>query len=265
VSEAEPISGLTRSPDDPAAAPDAIDHPLLVTEKLAKEYRQRRVVNGVSIGVAAGEIVGLLGPNGAGKTTTFNIVVGIVKPDEGSVRFLGKDITRLPMHKRARRGVGYLTQEPSVFRKLTVEQNILAILETCRMDRQERAVRLKYLLDELDLAPLAKNKAYTLSGGEKRRLEITRALVTSPKLLLLDEPFSGIDPIAVYEVQKIIRRLKERGLGILITDHNVRETLKLVDRAYLIHKGEVVYDGVAEQLVNDPKAREIYLGPEFNL
>jgi lipopolysaccharide export system ATP-binding protein len=169
------------------------------------------------------------------------------------------------MHKRARLGMGYLTQEPSIFRKLTVEQNILAILETCRLTRAERAMRLKYLLDELDMARLAKSKAYTLSGGEKRRLEITRALVTSPKLLLLDEPFSGIDPIAVYEVQKIVRRLKERGLGILITDHNVRETLKLVDRAYLIHNGEVVYEGVGEELVNDPKAREIYLGPEFNL
>jgi lipopolysaccharide export system ATP-binding protein len=169
------------------------------------------------------------------------------------------------MHQRARRGIGYLTQEPSVFRKLTVEQNILAILETCKMNADERQVRLKYLLDELDMAPLSKSIAYTLSGGEKRRLEITRALVTSPKLLLLDEPFSGIDPIAVYEVQKIVRRLRERGLGILITDHNVRETLKLVDRAYLIHKGEVVYEGAAEQLVDDPKAREIYLGPEFNL
>jgi lipopolysaccharide export system ATP-binding protein len=238
---------------------------LLGTEKLVKEYRQRRVVNGVSITVAAGEIVGLLGPNGAGKTTTFNMVVGVIKPDAGAVRFQARDITRLPMHKRARLGMGYLTQEPSIFRKLTVEQNILAILETCRLSRAERAVRLKYLLDELDMARLSKSKAYTLSGGEKRRLEITRALVTSPKLLLLDEPFSGIDPIAVYEVQKIVRRLKERGLGILVTDHNVRETLKLVDRAYLIHKGEVVYEGVAEQLVNDPKAREIYLGPEFNL
>ena len=238
---------------------------LLTTEKLVKEYGQRRVVNGVSIRVHAGEVVGLLGPNGAGKTTTFNIVVGIVKPDEGAVNFEGLEITSLPMHKRARLGIGYLTQEPSVFRKLTVEQNILAILETCKMDSKERKVRLKYLLDELDLARLAKSKAYTLSGGEKRRLEITRALVTSPKLLLLDEPFSGIDPIAVYEVQKIVRRLQQRGLGILITDHNVRETLKLVDRAYLIHKGEVVYEGAAEKLVEDPKAREIYLGPDFNL
>ena len=238
---------------------------LLTTEKLVKEYRRRRVVNGVSLFVQPGEIVGLLGPNGAGKTTTFNIVVGVVRPEEGVVKFRARDITGLPMHQRARLGMGYLTQEPSVFRKLTVEQNILAILETCKMDDDERAVRLKYLLDELDLTPLAKNKAYTLSGGEKRRLEITRALVTSPKLLLLDEPFSGIDPIAVYEVQKIIRRLKERGLGILVTDHNVRETLKLVDRAYLIHKGEIVYEGGGPEMLNDPKAREIYLGPEFNL
>ena len=255
---------MKSTPPDPPAAAET-NGKLLVTEKLVKEYRQRRVVNGVSITVAVGEIVGLLGPNGAGKTTTFNMVVGVIKPDDGAVNFQARDITSLPMHLRARLGMGYLTQEPSIFRKLTVEQNILAILETCRLGRAERAVRLKYLLDELDMSGLAKSMAYTLSGGEKRRLEITRALVTSPKLLLLDEPFSGIDPIAVYEVQKIVRRLKERGLGILITDHNVRETLKLVDRAYLIHKGEVVYEGVAEDLVNDPKAREIYLGPEFNL
>src|SRR5882672_5796120 len=234
--DAQPISQMEQAGD--AAAAHDLDEMLLVTEKLVKEYRQRRVVNGVSISVCAGEIVGLLGPNGAGKTTTFNMVVGVVKPDGGSVSFENRNVTRLPMHKRARLGMGYLTQEPSVFRKLTVEQNILAILETCKMPRTERRVRLKYLLDELDLAPLAQSKAYTLSGGEKRRLEITRALVTSPKLLLLDEPFSGIDPIAVYEVQKIVRRLRERGLGILITDHNVRETLKLVDRGYIIHKGQ---------------------------
>jgi len=238
---------------------------LLHTEHLVKQYKKRRVVDGVSIQVQPGEIVGLLGPNGAGKTTTFNIVVGVVRPEEGSVSFEDHDVTRAPMHKRARLGMGYLTQEPSVFRKLTVEQNILAILETLKVKRQERKVRLKYLLDELDLAPLASSMAYTLSGGEKRRLEITRALVTSPKLLLLDEPFSGIDPIAVYEVQKIVRRLRERGLGILITDHNVRETLKLVDRAYLIHKGQVVVEGSAEFLVSDAKAREIYLGPDFSL
>jgi len=238
---------------------------LLVTENLAKEYRGRRVVNGVSVSVGAGEIVGLLGPNGAGKTTTFNMVVGVVKPDAGSVTFQNHPITGLPMHLRARLGIGYLTQEPSVFRKLTVEENILAILETCKLTRDEQALRLKYLLEELDLTPIRKSKAYQLSGGEKRRLEITRALVTSPKLLLLDEPFSGIDPIAVYEVQKIVRRLKERGLGILITDHNVRETLKLIDRGYIIHKGQVLVAGSAEFLANDPKAREIYLGPEFNL
>ncbi len=264
---AEPETKPWLQKDDPglAVAVGTLEEPLLATDKLVKEYRHRRVVNGVSLTVAPGEIVGLLGPNGAGKTTTFNMVVGVVRPDDGSVKFQQRDITRLPMHRRARLGIGYLTQEPSIFRKLTVEQNILAILETCRMRRQERSIRLKYLLEELDLERLAKSKAYTLSGGEKRRLEITRALVTSPKLMLLDEPFSGIDPIAVYEVQKIVRRLKERGLGILITDHNVRETLKLVDRAYLIHRGEVVYEGAAEQLVNDPKAREIYLGPEFNL
>ena len=238
---------------------------LLMTEHLVKEYRKRRVVNGVSIEVRPGEIVGLLGPNGAGKTTTFNMVVGVVRPDDGLVRFQGREITSWPMHKRARLGIGYLTQEPSVFRKLTVEQNILAILETCHIGSAERKLRLKYLLDELDLAPLAKNKAYTLSGGEKRRLEITRALVTSPRLLLLDEPFAGIDPIAVYEVQKIVRRLKDRGLGVLITDHNARETLKLVDRAYIIVRGEVMCEGDSEFLANDPKAREIYLGPEFNM
>src|SRR5436309_4689221 len=238
---------------------------LLSTEALVKEYRQRRVVNSVSISVAPGEIVGLLGPNGAGKTTTFNIVVGVIRPDEGTVLFRGRPITNLPMHRRARLGIGYLTQEPSIFRKLTVEQNILAILETCKMRRRERNVRLKYLLDELDLTRLAKSRAYTLSGGEKRRLEITRALVTSPKLLLLDEPFSGIDPIAVYEVQKILRRLKERGLGILVTDHSVREMLRLIDRGYIIHKGQVLVEGSAEFLANDPKAREIYLGPEFNM
>jgi len=238
---------------------------LLATKKLVKTYHGRHVVDGVSVSVSAGEIVGLLGPNGAGKTTTFNMVVGVVKPDGGAVFFQKREITNLPMHKRARLGIGYLTQEPSVFRKLTVEENILAILETGKMSDDERAVRLKYSLDELDLTPLAQSKAYQLSGGEKRRLEITRALVTSPKLMLLDEPFSGIDPITVYEVQKIVRRLKERGLGILITDHNVRETLKLIDRGYIIHKGQVLVEGSSEFLTNDPKAREIYLGPEFNL
>ena len=237
----------------------------LSTEGLAKEYTQRRVVDGVTIHVNPGEIVGLLGPNGAGKTTTFNIVVGIVRPDEGEVLFEGEEITDLPMHERARAGIGYLTQEPSVFRKLTVRENILAILETCDIGTAERQLRLKSLLDELDLSSLSDSNAYQLSGGDNRRLEIPRALVTNPKLLLLDEPFAGIDPIAVYEVQKIVRRLRERGLGILITDHNVRETLKMVDRAYLIHQGRVLVEGDAEKLVEDPQAREIYLGPEFNI
>ncbi|MEQ2006423.1 MAG: LPS export ABC transporter ATP-binding protein [Limisphaerales bacterium] len=251
--------------DGPLVAVATGGEPLLTAKQLAKAYRHRRVVDGVSIHVNAGEIVGLLGPNGAGKTTTFNMVVGVVRPDEGSVRFNGHDITHSPMHERARLGIGYLTQEPSVFRKLSVEDNILAILETCVMDKDERQVRLKYLLEELDLTALAKSMAYQLSGGEKRRLEITRALVTTPKLLLLDEPLAGIDPIAQYEVSKIVRRLKDRGLGILITDHSAREMLKLVDRAYLIHRGQVIYEGNAEDLMNDPKAREIYLGPEFNM
>src|SRR3954468_2722651 len=238
---------------------------ILEAQGLVKYYGRRKVVDGVAFQVDAGEVVGLLGPNGAGKTTSFRMTTGQIVPYDGRVVFNAQAVPALPMYKRARLGMGYLTQEPSVFRKLTVEQNILAILETCKMPGAERRLRLKYLLDELDLAPLAQSKAYTLSGGEKRRLEITRALVTSPKLLLLDEPFSGIDPIAVYEVQKIVRRLRERGLGILITDHNVRETLKLVDRAYLIHRGQVLVEGSAEFLANDPKAREIYLGPEFNL
>ena len=237
----------------------------LSTESLTKEYSGHRVVDSVSIYVQPGEIVGLLGPNGAGKTTTFNMVVGIVRPDSGVILFEEKEITRKPMHVRARNGIGYLTQEPSVFRKLTVAENILAILETCDISSSEREIRLQSLLDELDLTGLADNKAYQLSGGEKRRLEITRSLVTNPKLLLLDEPFAGVDPIAVYEVQKIILRLKERGMGILITDHNVRETLKLVDRAYLIHQGRVILEGNAEKLADDPNARKIYLGPDFNI
>ena len=261
---ASETSSSSHSGDRPLDASPG-SRPLLTTEALVKSYQQRKVVDGVSIGVEAGEIVGLLGPNGAGKTTSFNMVVGGVRPDAGHVLFNGADITNEPMHIRARRGIGYLTQEPSVFRKLTVEENLVAILETCDLSRQEQAIRLASLLEELDLTRLARSKAYQLSGGEKRRLEITRALVTSPRLLLLDEPFSGIDPIAVYEVQKIIRRLKQRGLAILITDHNVRETLKLVDRAYLIHTGQVIYEGGGTAMLDDPKAREIYLGPEFNM
>ena len=237
---------------------------LLDATDLAKSFGGRAVVRGVGLHVDAGEIVGLLGPNGAAKTTSFNMVVGLIRPDAGRVVFLNEDITALPMHQRARRGIGYLTQEPSVFRKLTVEENLLAILETLAVPRAEIHTRLKYLLDELDLTPLAKSRAYQLSGGEKRRLEITRALVTSPKLILLDEPFAGIDPIAVHEVKKILFHLRDRGLGVLITDHNAREMLRLVNRAYLIHHGEVVYTGTADQMLNDPRARDIYLGPDFN-
>jgi lipopolysaccharide export system ATP-binding protein len=238
---------------------------LLGTEGLVKVYGGRRVVDGVDINVKRGEIVGLLGPNGAGKTTTFYMTVGLVRPNGGKVFFDGQDVTRRAMHLRARAGIGYLSQEPSVFRKLTVEENILAILETLPLTAEERKFRLNYLLEELDLKPLAKNKAYTLSGGERRRLEITRSLVTGPKLMLLDEPFSGVDPIAVYEVQKIIVELKKRGLGILLTDHNVRETLRIVDRAYIISHGKVLREGTSDFLINDPKSREIYLGPEFSM
>ncbi|NQU11649.1 LPS export ABC transporter ATP-binding protein [bacterium] len=241
------------------------DTPLLQTRELVKIYSGRRVVNGVDIHVGRGEVVGLLGPNGAGKTTTFYMTVGLVRPDGGRVLFDGGDVTRLAMHKRARRGIGYLAQEPSVFRKLTVEDNILAILETLPLSAEERKFRLDYLLQELDIQALAKHKAYTLSGGERRRLEITRALVTGPKLVLLDEPFSGVDPIAVYEVQQIIADLKRKGLGILLTDHNVRETLAIVDRAYLICQGKVEREGTSEFLINDPKSRELYLGPRFSM
>jgi lipopolysaccharide export system ATP-binding protein len=238
---------------------------LLRTQGLVKIYGQRRVVDGVDINVRAGEIVGLLGPNGAGKTTSFYMTVGLIKPNAGKVFFDGKDITRMPMHKRARRGMSYLAQEPSVFRKLTVEENIMAILETLPLSAAERKFRLDYLLEELDITPLAKNKAYTLSGGERRRLEITRALVTGPKLMLLDEPFSGVDPIAVHEVQKIIIELKRKGLGILLTDHNAQQTLRIVDRAYLIHHGKVVREGTSEFLSNDQHSRDIYLGPDFTM
>ena len=232
---------------------------------LVKQYRGRPVVNGVSMRVRCGEVVGLLGPNGAGKTTSFYMIVGLVRPNSGRVIFRGQNISRLPVFRRARMGLGYLAQEASVFRKLTVEDNILAILETLSLSAKERKNRLDYLLEELDITHLRKNKAYTLSGGERRRLEITRALVTSPKLMLLDEPFSGVDPIAVYEVQQIISELKQKGLGILVTDHNVRETLSIVDRAYLICEGKVEREGTSDFLINDPKSRELYLGPRFSM
>jgi lipopolysaccharide export system ATP-binding protein len=238
---------------------------LLKTDGLRKSYGGRKVVDGVALEVRRGEIVGLLGPNGAGKTTTFYMVVGLIPPDQGTIVFNGSEITRLPMHLRARTGIGYLAQEPSIFRRLSVEENILSILETLPLSRTERMSRLQELLDELGLRQLAKSKADTLSGGERRRLEITRALVTRPAFLLLDEPFSGIDPIAVAECQEIIRGLKKRGMGILLTDHNVRETLAITDRAYLMADGKVLISGGASQLINDPKAREIYLGPKFQM
>ncbi len=241
------------------------NEPLVQATGLVKTYRGRNVVNGVNISVNAGEVVGLLGPNGAGKTTSFYMVMGLIRPDAGTVMFRGVDVTNTPMYIRGRMGMGYLAQEPSIFRKLTVEQNIMATLETLDITRAERKKRLRQLLDELDLARLAKQKAMTLSGGERRRLEITRALVTQPVFILLDEPFSGVDPIAVHDVQQIIQQLRERGLGILITDHNVRETLACVDRAYLMAQGEILLEGASDFLVNDPEARRTYLGPTFTL
>ena len=238
---------------------------LLEIKGLAKSYDGREVVKGVDILVKRGEIVGLLGPNGAGKTTTFYMVVGIIPPNRGNIVFDNNDITALPIHERARFGIGYLAQEPSVFRKLSVEENIMAILETIPISKTERKQRLEFLLNELNIAHLAKNKAYTLSGGERRRLEITRALVTNPSFILLDEPFSGIDPIVVNEAQEIIKELKEKGLGILLTDHNVRETLSITDRAYLIAEGRILISGTAQELIDDPQARQIYLGEKFKM
>jgi len=237
----------------------------LLAENLVKSYRRRRVVNQLSLVVQPGEVVGLLGPNGAGKTTTFYMITGFIKPEAGKI-FLGeKEITYLPMYKRARLGVGYLAQEPSVFRRLTVEQNVMAILETTDGSKQTRKQKLEQLLNELNISHLAKNKAYTLSGGERRRVEITRALVTEPKFMLLDEPFAGIDPIAVEDIQRIVARLKAKRLGILITDHNVRETLSITDRAYIICEGEMLKSGTSDYLANDPEARKIYLGEKFRL
>ena len=238
---------------------------LVETRQLVKAYHRKKVVNGVDLTVNRGEIVGLLGPNGAGKTTSFYMIVGLVNPTEGQVHFKGKDVTREPMFRRARMGMGYLSQEPSVFRRMTVEENVMAILETLPLSARERKERLAFLLEELKISYLAKQKAYTLSGGERRRLEITRALVTSPSLILLDEPFSGVDPLAVYDVQQIIMDLKQRGLGILITDHNVRETLAVVDRAYLICEGKVLREGTSSFLINDEVSRELYLGPRFSM
>jgi lipopolysaccharide export system ATP-binding protein len=238
---------------------------LLEIDNLTKSYGTKTVVRGVSLSVRRGEVVGLLGPNGAGKTTTFYMVVGIISPDEGKISFDNQDITNLPIHIRSRFGIGYLSQDPSIFRKLTVEENIMAILETLQISKRERISRLEELLKELNIAHLRKNKAYTLSGGEMRRLEITRALVTNPSFLLLDEPFSGIDPIVVGEAKEIIAELKHKGMGILLTDHNVRETLSITDRAYLIAEGKILISGTSQELINDTKAREIYLGKNFTM
>lgn len=237
----------------------------LCTQNLSKDYGKRRVVNAVNLQVKQGEIVALLGPNGAGKTSTFYMIVGLVKPTSGEVTLHGKPITHLPMYKRSKLGIGYLPQEPSTFRKLTVRENILAIAETLKLEPSAQEALVQHHLQELHLDHLAHQKAFTLSGGERRRLEISRALVTSPAFLLLDEPFSGVDPISVQEVQGIIKSLKQKNIGIIITDHNVRETLRIVDRAYLLYNGQILCEGTSEFLVNDPKSRELYLGSSFNL
>ncbi|MEQ1911060.1 MAG: LPS export ABC transporter ATP-binding protein [Vicinamibacterales bacterium] len=237
----------------------------LRTFDLTKSYGGRTVVRGINVEVSSGEVVGLLGPNGAGKTTTFYMTVGLVAPDSGRVELDGVDVTDNPMYVRARKGIGYLPQEPSIFRGLTVEQNILAILQTMPMTGAQRRARTDELLAELGLTPLAKSQAFTLSGGERRRAEITRALVMQPKFILLDEPFAGIDPIAVTDIQKIIFHLKERGIGVLITDHNVRETLRITDRAYIVHGGVIFRSGTPDILAADEEVRRIYLGTEFRL
>jgi len=258
-----PSSELAGEPENNASkSPHSA---LLRTDKLSKIYGGRTVVNGVDIHVRRGEIVGLLGPNGAGKTTTFYMIVGLVRPNSGRVFFSREDVTAMPMYKRARYGMGYLPQEESIFRKLTVEENILAILETTTLNKQERKHRCEQLLTQFGIEHLAKNHALTLSGGEKRRLTIARSLVTNPSLLMLDEPFSGVDPIAVYDVQQIISDLRSTGLAILITDHNVRETLNIVDRAYLIYEGRVESEGNKDFLLNDPISRKLYLGETFTM
>ena len=238
---------------------------LIKTEGLTKKYKKRFVVNGVDIEVNKGEIVGLLGPNGAGKSTTFYMIVGLIKPDSGKVFIGSHDVTKAPTYERAKYGVGYLPQEPSIFRKLSVEDNILAILETLNLTAGEREKQLEHLLEEFSITKLRKSMAYTLSGGERRRVEIARALVTNPSFLLLDEPFVGIDPITVADIQQVISQLKKKGLGILITDHNVRETLSVTDRAYIIYEGRILLSGDAKKLSTDKKAKEFYLGEKFTL
>ena len=256
---------MSAEPDKPVRTPVAAGDPLLRTDGLVKIYNGRSVVNGVDINVKRGEVVGLLGPNGAGKTTTFYMIVGLIRPNGGRVIFQDADVTDMAMYRRARHGMGYLPQEESIFRKLTVEQNILAILETTKATKTERKQRCEELLTRFGIDHIAKNQALTLSGGEKRRLTIARSLVTNPALLMLDEPFSGVDPIAVHDVQQIVQDLREQGLAILITDHNVRETLNIVDRAYLIYEGRVESQGNKDFLLNDPISRKLYLGESFTM
>jgi lipopolysaccharide export system ATP-binding protein len=238
---------------------------LLRADRLCKRLGGRDILRVVSLEVRGGEVVGLLGPNGAGKTTTFYCIVGLIRPDQGSVELNGEDVTQDAMYVRARKGISYLPQEPSVFRKLTVEENILAILETLPLTREERVERLGELLEELSIGHLAKSKAYSLSGGERRRLEITRALVTEPSVILLDEPFAGIDPLAILDIQSIVMQLKDRGIGVLITDHNVRETLGICDRAYILSGGAVLEEGTPQEIASSPQARQLYLGDRFTL
>jgi len=256
---------IAPAPSPLPATPQQDHKPLLTTEKLVKIYGGRTVVNGVDINVKRGEVVGLLGPNGAGKTTTFYMIVGLIRPNAGRVIFEDRDVTGMAMYRRAREGMGYLPQEESIFRKLSVQENILAILETTRLNKRARKQRCDELLTQFGIEHLAKNMALTLSGGEKRRLTIARSLVTEPSLLMLDEPFSGVDPIAVYDVQQIIQDLRTQGLAILITDHNVRETLNIVDRAYLIFEGRVESQGTKDFLLNDPISRKLYLGENFQM
>ena len=241
------------------------DVPVLRSENLVKIYGKRKVVNQVSVQIKKSEIVGLLGPNGAGKTTTFYMLVGMIRPNSGRIFLEEKNMTRFPMYRRARLGISYLPQEASIFRKLSVEDNLLSILETMRLSRKERQQRAQQLMEELRVQHLAKNKAYTLSGGERRRVEICRALVTNPQFILLDEPFAGVDPIAVEDIQQIVRQLKNKGIGVLITDHNVHETLNITDRAYLLFEGTVLKEGTAEFLANDAEAKKLYLGDKFKL
>ncbi len=248
-----------------ARTPESAPATRLATDGVVKVYGRRRVVDGVSIHVDAGEVVGLLGPNGAGKTTTFYMIVGMIRPNEGRV-FLGElDVTRMPMYRRARRGIGYLSQEPSIFRGLTVEDNLMAIIETLGVPKAERREMLERYLEELDIAHIRKSMGYQLSGGERRRVEITRALIMNPRFMLLDEPFAGIDPIAVQDLQGIVRKLRARGLGVLITDHNVRDTLSITDRAYIMYEGRIKRSGTATELASDAEVREIYLGESFTL